>query len=75
MNEFERKLYIFKIQKYRKCDAIIMPQVISIKNFYTSINVLLFFLFSFFKRTSRLHKKNLRATRTLKNVNPEKPGL
>ena len=34
MNEFERKL--FKIWKYRKYDAIIMPQVISIKTFYTS---------------------------------------
>ena len=32
MNEFERKLYL----KYRKYDAIIMPQVISIKTFYTS---------------------------------------
>ena len=36
MNEFERKIYIFKIYKYRKYDAIIMPQVISIKTFYTS---------------------------------------
>ena len=42
MNEFERKLYL----KYRKYDAIIMPQVISIKTFYTS------------KRTS-FFKKNL----------------
>ena len=49
MNEFERKLYL----KYRKYDAIIMPQVISIKTFYTSKRT------SFFKRTSRLHKKNL----------------
>ena len=32
MNEFERKLYL----KFRKYDAIIMPQVISIKTFYTS---------------------------------------
>ena len=32
MNEFERKPYL----KYRKYDAIIMPQVISIKTFYTS---------------------------------------
>ena len=32
MNEFERKLNF----KYRKYDAIIMPQVISIKTFYTS---------------------------------------
>ena len=31
MNEFERKLYL----KYRKYDAIIMPQVISIKTSYT----------------------------------------
>ena len=32
MNELERKLYL----KYRKYDAIIMPQVISIKTFYKS---------------------------------------
>ena len=35
-----------------------MPQVISIKNFYTSKRTS-FLLFSFFKRTSGLHKKNL----------------
>ena len=49
MNEFERKLYL----KYRKYDAIIMPQVISIKTFCTSKRT------AFFKRTSGLHKKNL----------------
>ena len=45
MNEFERKL--FKIWKYRKYDAIIMPQVISIKTSYTSkrISFFTFFLF------------------------------
>ena len=46
MNEFERKPYL----KYRKYDAIIMPQVISIKTFYTSKRI---------KRTSGLYKKNL----------------
>ena len=35
-----------------------MPQVISIKTFYTSKRIS-FLLFSFFKRTSGLHKKNL----------------
>ena len=52
MNELERKLYL----KYRKYDAIIMPQVISIKTFYTS-KCTSFLLF--FKRTSGFHKKNL----------------
>ena len=33
MNKFERKL--FKICKYRKYNASIMPQVISIKTFCT----------------------------------------
>ena len=42
MNEFERKLYL----KYRKYDAIIMPQVISIKTFHTSKRTS-FFPFSF----------------------------
>ena len=42
--------------KYRKYDAIIMPQVISIKTFYTS-KCTSFLLF--FKRTSGFHKKNL----------------
>ena len=32
MNEFERKLHL----KYRKYDAIIIPQVISTKAMYTS---------------------------------------
>ena len=36
MNEFERKLYLKYIYKYRKYGAIIMPQVISTKTFYTS---------------------------------------
>ena len=54
MNEFERKL--FKIKKYRKYDGIIMPQIISIKTFYTSKRTS---FFTFFKRTSGLHKKNL----------------
>ena len=45
MNEFERKLYL----KYRnrKYDTIIMPQVISIKSFYTSKRTS-FFTFSLF---------------------------
>ena len=43
MNEFKRKLY----SKYRKYDAIMMPQVISIKTFYTSkcTSFFTFFLF------------------------------
>ena len=52
MNEFEKKLYL----KYRKYDAIIMPQVISIKTSYTRKRTS---FFTFFKRTSGLHKKNL----------------
>ena len=40
MNEFERKLYL----KYRKYDAIIMPQVMPIKTFYT-IYLFIFTLF------------------------------
>ena len=35
-----------------------MPQVILIKTFYTSKHTS-FFTFTFFKRTSGLHKKNL----------------
>ena len=35
-----------------------MPQVISIKTFYTSKHNF-FYFFPFFKRTSELHKKNL----------------
>ena len=42
--------------KYRKYDTIIMPQIISIKTFYTSKRTS---FFTFFKRTSGLHKKNL----------------
>ena len=42
--------------KFRKYDAIIMPQVISIKTFYASKCTS---FFTFFKRTSILHKKNL----------------
>ena len=55
MNEFERKLYL----KYRNKEnmmQLFMPQVISIKTFYTS-KCTSFLLF--FKRTSGLHKKNL----------------
>ena len=47
MNEFERKL--FKIKKYRKYDAIIMPQIISIKTFYTSKRRSFFYFFTFLK--------------------------
>ena len=36
-----------------------MPQVISIKTFYTSKRTSFFSFFPFFKRTSGLHKKNL----------------
>ena len=36
-----------------------MPQVLSIKTFYTSKHTSLVTFFSFFKRTSGLHKKNL----------------
>ena len=36
-----------------------MPQVTSIKTFYTSECTSFFILFPFFKRTSGLHKKNL----------------
>ena len=36
-----------------------MPQVISIKTFYTSQRTSFFYFFTFFKRTSGLHKKNL----------------
>ena len=43
MNEFERKLYL----KYRKYDAIVMPQVISIKTFYTSKRTSFFTFFLF----------------------------
>ena len=38
---------IFKIQKYRRYDAIIMPQVISIKTFYTSKRTSFFNFFLF----------------------------
>ena len=43
MNELERKLYL----KYRKYDAIIMPQVTSIKTFYKNKHTS-FFTFSLF---------------------------
>ena len=36
-----------------------MPQVISIKTFYTSKRISFLPFLLFFKRTSRLHKKNL----------------
>ena len=36
-----------------------MPQVKSIKTFYTSKRTSFFYFFTFFKRTSGLHKKNL----------------
>ena len=43
MNEFKRKLY----SKYRKYDAVIILQVISIKTFYTNkgTSFFLFYLF------------------------------
>ena len=53
------KKTIFEIYKYRKYDAIIMPQVISIKTFSTSKRTSFFTFFPFFKCTSGLHKKNL----------------
>ena len=58
MNKFKRK-EIFKIQIYRKHDAIIMPEVISIKTFYTSKRTSFFYISPFLKRTSGLCKKNL----------------
>ena len=36
-----------------------MPQVILIKTFYTSKHTSFFYVFTFFKCTSGLHKKNL----------------
>ena len=36
-----------------------MPQVISVKTFYTSKRTSFFTFLPFFKRTSGLHKKNL----------------
>ena len=45
--------------KYRKYDAIIMPQVLSIKTFYASKCTSFFTFLLFFKRTSWFHKKNL----------------
>ena len=36
-----------------------MPQVISMKTFYTSKRTSFFIFFVFFKRTSGLHEKNL----------------
>ena len=57
MNEFERKLYL----KYRNIEN--MTQLLCLKLYplrlFIQVNVLLFLLFSFFKRTSALHKKNL----------------
>ena len=55
MNEFKRKLY----SKYRKYDAVIILQVISIKTFYANKGTSFFTFLPFFKRTSGLHKKNL----------------
>ena len=57
MNEFERKLYL-------KCRNIEnMMQLLCLKLYqlrlFIQVNVLLFVLFPFFKRTSGLHKKNL----------------
>ena len=56
MNEFERKLYL----KYRNIEN--MTQLLCLKLYrlrlFIQVNVL-FLLFSFFKRTSGLHKKNL----------------
>ena len=57
MNEFKRKLY----SKYRNVEN--MTQLLSLKLYrlrlFIQVNVLLFLLFYFFKRTSGLHKKNL----------------
>ena len=57
MNEFERKLYL----KYRNIEN--MTQLLYLKSFrlrpFMQVNVLLFYFFPFFKRTSGLHKKNL----------------
>ena len=56
VNEWIRKKTIFKICKYRKYGAIIMPQVLSIKTFHTSKRT---YFFTFFKHASGLHKKIL----------------
>ena len=57
MNEFKRKLY----SKYRNIEN--MTQLLSLKFYplrlFIQVNVLLFYFFTFFKRTSGLHKKNL----------------
>ena len=57
MNEFERKLYL----KNRNIEN--MMQLLCLKLYrvrlFIQVNVLLFLLFTFFKRTSGLHKKNL----------------
>ena len=54
MNEFERKLYL----KYRNIENMtqLLCLKLSIKTFYTSKHNS---FFTFFKRTSGLHKKNL----------------
>ena len=54
MNEFKRKQYL----KYRKYDAIIMPQVIWIKTFYTSKRTS-FFLY-FFKTYFRIAQEEFK---------------
>ena len=73
MNEFERKLCL----KYANIEN--MMQLLCLKLYrlrlFIQVNLLLFLIFYLYKRTSGLYKKNLRATRTLKNVDPEKPGL
>ena len=47
------KKTIFEIYKYRKYDAIIMPQVISIKTFYTSKRASFFYFFQTYFRIAQ----------------------
>ena len=47
VNEWIRKKTIFKKSKYKKYDVITMPQVISIKTFYTSKSTSFFTFFLF----------------------------
>ena len=57
MNEFERKVYL----KYKNIEN--MMQLLCLKLYrlrlFIQVDVLLFYFFTFFKRTSGLHKKNL----------------
>ena len=58
MNEFERKLYL----KYRNIEN--MTQLLCLKLYrlrlFIQVMYFFFYFFPFFKRTSELHKKNLR---------------